>query len=75
MPKIKIAVLGSTGSIGKTLLQIIEKEKKKYEIVLLTANKNYLDLYKQAKKYKVKNLIVTDKDSFYAFKKKIRKKT
>ena len=28
MPKIKIAVLGSTGSIGKTLLQIIEKEKK-----------------------------------------------
>tara|TARA_B100001057_G_scaffold6497_1_gene5915 strand:+ start:70 stop:1239 length:1170 start_codon:yes stop_codon:yes gene_type:complete len=73
MPKIKIAVLGSTGSIGKTLLQIIEKEKKKYEIVLLTANKNYLDLYKQAKKYKVKNLIITDKDSFYSLKKKIRK--
>ena len=72
MPKTKIAVLGSTGSIGKTLLQIIEKEKKKYEIVLLTANKNYLGLYKQAKKYKVKNLIVSDKDSFYSLKKKIR---
>ena len=70
MPKIKIAVLGSTGSIGKTLLQIIEKEKKKYEIVLLTANRNYLDLYKQSKKYKVKNLIITDKDSFYSLKKK-----
>ena len=28
MPKKKIAILGSTGSIGKTLLKIVEKEKK-----------------------------------------------
>ena len=37
--KKKIAILGSTGSIGKTLLKIIEKDKKNFDVVLLTANK------------------------------------
>ena len=69
--KKKIAILGSTGSIGKSLLQIINKDKKNYEIVLLTGNKNYHDLYKQAKKYNVKNLIVTNIDSYIALKKKL----
>ena len=45
--KKKIAILGSTGSIGKTLLSIIEKDKDKFEIVLLTANKNFKTLYKK----------------------------
>ena len=74
MKKKKIAILGSTGSIGKNLLQIINKDKKKFEIVLLTGNKNYLDLYKQAKKYNVKNLIVSNYDSYNALKKKINNK-
>ena len=65
----KIAILGSTGSIGKTLLNIIEKDKKNFEIVLLTANKNYKTLYKQAKKFKVNNLIITNPRSFENFKK------
>ena len=47
--KIKIAILGSTGSIGKTLLDIIRKDPKNFEITLLTANKNYKLLLKQAK--------------------------
>ena len=42
--KKKIAILGSTGSIGKTLLNIIEKDKKNIQIVLLTAHKNYKTL-------------------------------
>ena len=45
--KIKIAILGSTGSIGKTLLDIIRKDPKNFEIILLTANKNYKILLKQ----------------------------
>ena len=36
--KKNIAILGSTGSIGKTLIKILEKEKKKFEILLLTTN-------------------------------------
>ena len=31
--KKKIAILGSTGSIGKSLLKIIEKDKKNFEII------------------------------------------
>ena len=70
MPKRKIAILGSTGSIGKTLLQIVEKEKKKFDIVLLSADKNHNDLLKQAKKFNVKNLIITNNHSFKILKNK-----
>ena len=62
--KKKIAVLGSTGSIGKSLLNIIAKDIKSFEVILLSANKNYNELFKQAKKFKVKNLIICDLDSF-----------
>ena len=62
--KTKIAILGSTGSIGKTLLDIIRKDRKNFEIILLTANKNHKLLLKQAKEFKVKNLIITNKKKF-----------
>ena len=62
--KTKIAILGSTGSIGKTLLNIIRKDLKNFEIILLTANKNHKLLLKQAKEFKVKNLIITNKKKF-----------
>ena len=62
--KKKIVILGSTSSIGKSLLQIIEKDKKNFKIELLTANTNYKDLISQAKKFHVKNIIITDPDSF-----------
>ena len=68
--KKKIAILGSTGSIGKTLVEIIKKDEKKFEVILLTANKNYREILKQAKVLKVKNLIITDKKSYLKLKKK-----
>ena len=69
MIKKKIAILGSTGSIGKTLINIIQKDKKDFEIVLLSADGNYKELLKQAKCFKVKNLIITNKDSYFKIKK------
>ena len=39
--KKKIAILGSTGSIGKSTLDIIRKDKKNFEIVFLSANNNF----------------------------------
>jgi len=71
--KKKIAILGSTGSIGVSLLNIIKKDKNNFEVLLLTANKNYKKLFKQAKVFNVKNLIITDKKSFKAAKNKIKK--
>ena len=65
-----IAILGSTGSIGKTLVEIIKKDKKKFKVILLTANKNYGEILKQAKVLKVKNLIITDEKSYLKLKKK-----
>ena len=74
--KKKIAILGSTGSIGKTLIEIIKKDKKNFKIVLLSADENYKELLKQAKFFNVKNLIITNENSFnkvkkYRFSKKI----
>ena len=71
--KKKIAIIGSTGSIGKNLLEIINKDKKNFEILLLTANKNHRELLKQAKNFKVKNIIITDRKSYKILKNKIKK--
>ena len=54
----KIVILGSTGSIGKSTLEVIKKDKKNFEILLLTANNNYKLLIKQAKEFKVKNVLI-----------------
>ena len=68
--KKKIAILGSTGSIGKSLINIIKKKKDKFQVILLTANNNDKLLLKQAKELKVKNIIITNESKF----KKIDKK-
>ena len=62
--KKKIAILGSTGSIGKTLLKIIKNDKKNFKIELITAKSNYKELFKQAKIFDVRNLIITDNKYF-----------
>ncbi len=67
--KKKIAILGSTGSIGKTLINIIKQDKKNFKIVLLSADRNYTELLKQAKLFKVKNLVITNNISFNKIKK------
>ncbi len=65
--KKKIAILGSTGSIGKTLLKIIKKNKKDFNIILLTANKNYKLILKQTKSFNVQHVIITDEYSYNEF--------
>ena len=58
--KKKIAILGSTGSIGENTLRIIRKDKKNFEITLLSTNKNLTKILKQAKEFKVKNILIRD---------------
>ena len=69
--KKKIAILGSTGSIGRSILNIISRDNGNFNVLLLTADSNYKKLFQQAKIFKVKNLIITNKESF---KKAIKKK-
>ena len=62
--KKKIVILGSTGSIGNSLLNILNKDIKNFEIILLSAQKNYKKLLQQAKKFNVKNIIINDPKYF-----------
>ena len=57
----KIAILGSTGSIGTQTLEVISNHDDKFRIELLSANKNFKLLIQQAKKYKPKAIIFGDK--------------
>ena len=68
----KIVIFGSTGSIGSSLLKIIKKDKKNFNIVLLTANKNYKKIIKQAKIFHVKNIIIIDNISFLVARKLLK---
>ena len=70
--KKRMAILGSTGSIGKTLFNILLKEKKNCELLLLTAHKSHKVLLKQAIALNVKNLIITNKKDFKILKEKTK---
>jgi len=70
----KIAILGSTGSIGTSLVNIIKMNKKDFIVELLTANKNYKKIISQTKLFDVKNIIITDKKSFLVAKKILKNK-
>ena len=59
--KKKIAILGSTGSIGKSTLDIIRKDKKNFDVIFLSANNNYKKLIQQAKEFNVKNILIKNK--------------
>jgi len=72
--KKKIAILGSTGSIGKNLFNIIYTDKKNFDVVLLSAKSNYNLLFRQAQLLNVKNLIITDKKSYFKLLKKVKDK-
>ena len=70
--KKKIAILGSTGSIGKSTLEVIKKDIKNFDVVLLTANNNYRKLIEQAKKFKAKNVLIKNKKFFIKVKKTLK---
>ena len=71
--KKKIAILGSTGSIGKSTLEVIKRDKNNFNVILLSANNNYKKLVQQAKEYKVKNVIIKNKIYFKKVKNLLKK--
>ena len=69
----KISILGSTGSIGLSVLKIIEK-KNFFKINLLSANQNFKLICKQIEKYKPKYFLINDPKIYLKVKKKYLKK-
>ena len=67
--RIKIAILGSTGSIGKSTLEIIKKNKSKFNVELLMARNNFKALINQAKIFRAANVLIVNKKYYARIKK------
>ena len=64
----RIAILGSTGSIGKAVIDVVRKFPDEFEIVGLSANQNTGLLTRQAKEFRVKHIAVYDEKKYRALK-------
>jgi 1-deoxy-D-xylulose-5-phosphate reductoisomerase len=60
----RIAILGSTGSIGTQALDVIDRHADKFEVVVLTANNNVELLIKQAIKFIPKIVVIANQDKY-----------
>ena len=58
-----IAVIGSTGSIGEKVLEIVRLHSERFRVVALAARQNIEVLLKQAKEFRPKLICVFDKAS------------
>lgn len=59
----KIALLGSTGSIGEQTIDVVKQHPEEYEIIGLSANKNYEKIIKQAKELHVKKICLFNEEA------------
>ena len=62
--KKKIAILGSTGSIGRQTLDVVFEHKSMFEVVVLTANNNRSLLIKQAIKFKPSYVVIVNEKKY-----------
>jgi len=62
--KKKIAILGSTGSIGTQALEVISEHSNLFEVEVLTANNNSKLLIEQAIKFKPNTVVITNEEKY-----------
>jgi 1-deoxy-D-xylulose-5-phosphate reductoisomerase len=62
--KKRIAILGSTGSIGRQALEVIEQHSENFEVEVLCANKNAALLIEQAQKYSPNCVVIADENKY-----------
>ena len=67
--KKKIAILGSTGSIGENTVKIIQNNKKDFNVIFLSTNTNVKKLLKQSSILKPKSVIIFDEQKYLKYKK------
>ena len=72
--KKKVGILGSTGSIGESTVKIIQNNKKDFDVIFLSTNKNVKKLIEQTLVLKPKSVIIFDKKEFIKNKKKFTNK-
>lgn len=67
----KISILGSTGSIGKSTLNVIRSSKNLYEVYALGAHSNIEELKKQIDEFNPKIVAVFDEKKAFQLKKEV----
>lgn len=66
--KKKIAIFGSTGSIGTQALEVITSNPDKFEVEILTAHSNDMLLIEQAKKFNPNAVVIVNEGKYKAVK-------
>lgn len=69
--KLKITILGSTGSIGRNCLDVIRANKGRFDVVGLAANSNSKLLAKQVREFRPRKVSLRDKSAIAALRKDI----
>lgn len=64
MRKRRIAILGSTGSIGRQALDVISQHRDLFEVELLTANNSSELLIKQAIEFDANSVVICNEDKY-----------
>ena len=65
MEKRRIAILGSTGSIGTQALDVIRQHSDLFEVELLTANNSSSKLIEQAIEFNVNSVVICNEDKYH----------
>ena len=60
----KLAILGSTGSIGTQTLQVVDEFPQLFSVEILAANHNWQLVGEQARKYKPKFVVLNNKSAY-----------
>lgn len=63
--KQRLAILGSTGSIGVQTLDIVRENPDKFEVAVLTANNRWEELARQALEFDAGSVVIAD-EKYYA---------
>ncbi|HEX2804044.1 MAG TPA: 1-deoxy-D-xylulose-5-phosphate reductoisomerase, partial [Sphingomicrobium sp.] len=63
--KRRVAILGATGSIGQSTLDLIERDPARFEVVALTARNNVDTLADAARRTGAKLAVIADPDRFH----------
>ncbi len=66
MEKRRIAILGSTGSIGRQTLDVIREHRDLFEVELLTCNSSFMTLAAQAREFDPNNAGICEENKYKA---------
>ena len=64
MKREKLAILGSTGSIGVQTLDIVRENPERFEVVTLTAHRNWEQLAQQAREFDADSVVIADEQYY-----------